>query len=98
MIDISKELAKDNPRSSLVEVEIFAAALRTYDEAAKNVCENGAICSHPRTGAPITNPYLAIRDKQAAMLSKMRRIKADRVFALMQNKTQMAHNASSNKQ
>lgn len=84
MIDIPAELAKDNPYATKITLEIFADALRTYNEAAQNVLENGAVCSHPRTGTPIENPYLKIRSQQAAVLAKMRAIKSDRVQRLLQ--------------
>jgi phage terminase small subunit len=84
VIDIRAELTKDNPRASSIEIQIYADALRTYNEAAQNVLKNGAICSHPRTGAPIENPYLKIRAQQAAIIGKMARIKSDRVLKLLQ--------------
>ena len=52
----------------------------TYHEAADNVERNGAMCAHPRTGAPIENPYLKIRASQGAVLAKMRHIKGDRAL------------------
>lgn len=84
VIDIVDELTKDNPRASKIDIQIFADALRTYHEASLNVAKNGAICSHPRTGAPIENPYLKIRAQQVGILTKMRQIKSDRVHQLLQ--------------
>lgn len=84
VIDIAAELAKDNPKASAVALRIYADALRTYNEAADNVRKHGAICSHPRTGAPIENPYLKIRAQQAAVLSKMPAIKSNRVLSMLQ--------------
>jgi hypothetical protein len=40
-----------------------------------NVAENGAICLHPRTGAPFENPYLPIRDRALATLQRMANVK-----------------------
>ena len=90
VIDIGAELTKDNPRASSIDIQIYADALRTYSEAASNVLENGAICSHPRTGAPIENPYLKIRAQQAAIIGKMARIKSDRVLKLLQKAAESA--------
>lgn len=84
VIDIGAELSKDNPRVSSIDIKIYADALRTYSEASLNVLTNGAICSHPRTGAPIENPYLKIRAQQAVVLGRMARIKSDRVLKLIQ--------------
>jgi phage terminase small subunit len=90
VIDIGAELAKDNPRVSSIDIQIYADALRTYHEAAQNVLKNGAICSHPRTGAPIENPYLKIRAQQAAIIGKMQRVKSDRVLRLLQSAAESA--------
>ena len=83
IIKIAEELAKDNPRASAIDLRVYADALQTYHEATENIAKNGAICSHPRTGAPIENPYLKIRSQQAAILAKMPRIKSDRVLVLL---------------
>lgn len=82
-IDIVAELAKDNPKASTVALRIYADALRTYHEASANVRAQGAVCAHPRTGAPIDNPYLKVQAQQAAILSKMRYISGDRVLLLL---------------
>lgn len=82
-IDIVAELREDNPTAREMDLRIYADAMRTYSEAARNVATNGAICSHPRTGSPIENPYLKIQAQQGAILTKMRAIKSDRVAALL---------------
>ena len=82
-VDVESELRADNPKSSAVEVAICANALRIYSEAASNVRRNGAICSHPRTGAPIENPYLRVMAQQSAVLLKCKRMKTDRVLGLL---------------
>lgn len=82
-IDILGELRADNPKAREMDLRIYADAMRTYSEAAKNVAANGAICSHPRTGSPIENPYLKIQAQQGAILTKMRTIKSDRVSSLL---------------
>jgi hypothetical protein len=75
-IDCEKLLKDENPRATEIKIKIFAAALLTYLEASENVAKNGAICSHPRTGAPFENPYLKVRAAQGAIIAKMSDIKS----------------------
>lgn len=60
-----------NPRATPARVQIYADALADYRQAQANIAEYGTIVHHPRTGAPITNPYLAIRDRAADRLLKL---------------------------
>lgn len=85
VIDIAAELAADNPKQTAVTLRIYADALRSYLDAAENVRRNGNVVSHPRTGAPIVNPCLAIMEKASAQLAKMPRVKADRVLQLLEH-------------
>ena len=82
-IDIFAELKKDNKASREVDLRVLADAMRIYAEASANIKANGAICVHPRTGAPIKNPYLDVLDKQGAVISRMKYAKADRVMSLL---------------
>lgn len=85
-IDIEAELANDNaknPRATKVVLAMLADALRVYVEAADNVRRHGAIVSHPRTGAPLENPYLKIMQAQSKTVAQAHGIKADRVFSLL---------------
>lgn len=50
--------------------KIYNDAKATYDEAQANIEKNGAVVAHPRTGAPIENPYIKIRDKAVATMAK----------------------------
>jgi phage terminase small subunit len=54
----------------------YAAEYVTYREADANIAQNGAVVAHPRTGAPLENPYLRIRDRARAALDRMRDISA----------------------
>ena len=81
---ILDELAQDNPGIPRVQLQVFGNALRVYCEAADNVRRNGAVVAHPRTGAPIENPYLKVQQAQGKILTEMRRIHGDRVMALLQ--------------
>ena len=82
-IDLVAELAKENPKASAVDIKVYADALTTYREAADNIDRNGAIVQHPRTGAPIENPYLKIRTTAGSTLTKMRHIKCSSLARLM---------------
>lgn len=78
-VDLVAELRADNPQARAIDLRIYADALRLYHEAAANVRTHGAICMHPRTGAPIDNPYLRVQAQQAGVLAKLRYINSDRV-------------------
>lgn len=90
MIDIAAELAADNPKQSAVTLRIYADALRSYLDAADNVRRHGNVVVHPRTGAPVVNPCLAIMASTAKQLATMPRVKADRVIRLVEESTDSA--------
>lgn len=50
------------------ELKIFADAKKSYNKAQENIEEYGEIVSHPKTGAPIENPYLKVRDMAAKQM------------------------------
>jgi phage terminase small subunit len=56
---------------------MYADGWAEYQEAAQNIREHGAIVQHPRTGNPIENPYLAVRDRAAKRLQEMRGVNAE---------------------
>lgn len=56
---------------------MYADAFLEYREASENIDKNGAIVAHPRTGNPIENPYISIRDRAGKKLDSMRKLKAD---------------------
>ena len=83
-IDIETELLRDNPSARLVDIRVFADNLRVYHEASLNIKANGAIVMHPKTGAPIENPYLKVKKQAGDSLSRSsKKIKADRVIKLL---------------
>ncbi len=53
-------LMKLNPNRRHV-VEMYVSNFLTFIEAEENIMENGNIVAHPRTGAPMENPYLKVR-------------------------------------
>jgi phage terminase small subunit len=65
-------LKQDNPREQEMRLAMFADLYVEYRKAVANIAEHGSIVSHPRTNEPITNPFLAVRDKAMATLLKLR--------------------------
>lgn len=58
----------------------YADAFLEYQTASQNIAQNGLIVGHPRTGNPIENPYLAVRDRALRKLQSMRSVKAGRLW------------------
>lgn len=60
----------------------YADAFVEYTEATENLQRNGAVCADPRTGKPIPNPYLSVRDKALAKMHTrgLRRVKAEALW------------------
>ena len=81
--EIVEALRRDNPAARACDLVIFADALRTYTEAARNVREFGAVCAHPRTGAPIPNPYLEVQGAAARTLGRLRALASTSAMALL---------------
>lgn len=52
---------------------MYGHALVEYREAQESITKNGAVVANPRTGAPIPNPYLKVRDQAEAKLLKLSR-------------------------
>jgi len=75
-VDTVAELRRQNPRATPAQLQIYADSLTDYRAAQANIAEYGTIVNHPRTGAPIPNPYLVIRDKAAAQILRLR-LRAD---------------------
>ena len=48
--------------------QIYASTLNEYVEATANIQKTGAVVANPRTGAPMDNPYLKVRDAAAKRL------------------------------
>ncbi len=73
--DVVKQLTDHGVRIDLANQ--YADAFMEYMKATRNVDEYGVIIKHPRTGNPIENPYLVIRDRALKKLQLMRNVKAD---------------------
>ncbi len=88
MEDLVKTQPVDLVKSEIVQLLIehriridlanqYGDSFFEYMKATRNIDEFGIIIKHPRTGNPIENPYLAIRDRALKKLQSMRSVKAD---------------------
>ena len=59
--EVLAALLAENGNRRTDDCAIYATAFSEYQEAASRIVDNGTVVSHPRTGAPIDNPYLKIR-------------------------------------
>ena len=78
---VLEALRAANPTAPLGRLVMYADAFCEYRTAQKNIAENGTIVFHPRTGAPISNPYMVIRDAASSRMLKLV-VKADCVWSL----------------
>ena len=81
--NILQILSDENPKAAASDIRMYADTFMAYSEAQINIQKTGNIVSHPRTGAPIQNPYLKVRDGAQAVLRKMRGIKSTTVWKLI---------------
>lgn len=63
-------LREANPRAPEDALRAYASALRDFVAAERNVAEHGAIVFHPRTGAPVENPFLAVRERCSQTMAR----------------------------
>ena len=68
-------LRRDNPDGRPDEVAMYASFFRDFQEAEENITKNGNIVAHPRTGAPMENPYIRIKIGAMNQLSKLPRVR-----------------------
>ena len=73
-------LAEDNPRAGRGDLVMYAAAYLEWQYAAANIAEHGTIVAHPRTAAPIENPYVKVRASAMATMAKVRLRQTDRLW------------------
>lgn len=80
--EIVKILRRDNASAPLGDLHMYAEAWAIHRAASANVRENGPLCAHPRTGAPMENPYLAIAASQLRVMQALKRVsKTDRLWS-----------------
>ena len=53
---------------------LYADAYVEWKEAIENIEKNGSIVSNPRSGVPMENPYLKVRDKAFERLRTLKNI------------------------
>lgn len=63
-------LLEHNSERARHTIEMYVSCYLSYLEAQENIERNGTIVAHPRTGAPLENPYLKVR---SAAMKDMRR-------------------------
>lgn len=68
---VIERLRARNPKASVQTLRLTAEAFVEYRTAQANISEHGTIVFHPRTGAPIENPYLKIRDRARDSVLKL---------------------------
>lgn len=68
-------LRRENPAARLDDLSIYADAFVSYQEASANIEKNGVIVAHPRTGAPMTNPYAKLRDDAAKTMQRTKHVR-----------------------
>lgn len=68
-------LRRDNPAAGSDLVVMYADCFLDYREAAENIAKNGNIVAHPRTGAPIENPYIKVKSAAMGQLLKLTRLR-----------------------
>jgi phage terminase small subunit len=66
-------LRRLNPEIHPDELAVYLDAKTLYAEASADISKNGAIAGHPKTGAPMMNPYLPIRDLAGKTLIRFHR-------------------------
>lgn len=59
---------------------LYCDAFLEYQEANENIIKNGSVVAHPRTSAPIENPYVKIRNGAMQNLLRIMGLKTDRLW------------------
>ena len=84
-----EDLIKSDILQALIEhgvridqANFYADTFYEYMKATRNIDEFGIIIKHPRTGNPIKNPYLEIRDQALKKLQLMKNIRADYLWKI----------------
>jgi len=79
--EIVRVLREDNPTTPEGDLTMYATAYLEWRHAAANIAEHGPIVSHPRTGAPIENPYGKVRAAAMTTMQKLTRVRrTDRLW------------------
>jgi len=68
-------LRRDNPGAPADEVAMYADSYMDYQEAQANISKHGNVVAHPRTGAPMENPYIKVKVAAMGQLKKNTRLR-----------------------
>jgi len=74
-----KEIHREFPWMIMDDARVYLDARNLYDEASDNIEKNGAVTGHPKTGAPMVNPYLAIRESCIRTMLHVRRVQKNAI-------------------
>lgn len=81
--DVVAILQADNPRASVAEVSMYADNFLNYLKGSENIAAIGAVVTHPRTMAPMPNPYLPVVAAAGRTMRELKRVKStDRLWKL----------------
>lgn len=74
-------LRADNPHAPMGDLRMYTDAFLLYRTAAENVARLGSVVAHPKTSAPMPNPYLPVMAAQTRTMQSLRRVaKTDRLW------------------
>lgn len=59
---------------------LYADAFIEYQIANESIQKTGSIVKHPRTGNPMENPYLNVRDRAWKKLNMLRRFSVEELW------------------
>lgn len=68
--EVVAELRTCNKGAEQAQLALYADVYLEYQVAQANIAEHGTVVFHPKTGAPIRNPYLEVRDAAWNRLQK----------------------------
>lgn len=78
----SKLKALNHASTRASDIAIYADAFIEYRAAQANIDQHGTIVFHPKTGAPIENPYIAIRNKASQVIQRFDMLKTGDLWGL----------------
>lgn len=91
--EIRELIIADHPDAYPTALELYARHFAVWFEAQTNIQRFGAVNAHPRTGVPIDNPYLKIKDAVETKLARFNLnpkalwAEANRRLAALENST-----------
>ncbi len=73
--EVVESLRRDNPKGGADDIAMYADCFMDYQEAQANIVKNGNIVAHPRTAAPIENPYIKVKANAMTQLRKITKLR-----------------------